>query len=178
MDRIDHTEKWYDHACAFVDMKWPDVAATTRRTHAEAMTAATMLLFASTAAGPMTDSCAPRSGYGRSTPSSVLTPRCPWKIRSALAWARRNSRPVSVLANPDNLRPVVSGIGQKIDGDPLASSVAGRPPQDIQDVPAIRRRTKTAGRNPLDSLKTTKVARNPRAASTGGCSKTRCKREP
>src|ERR1051326_5604895 len=36
---------WYDHACAFVDMKWPHGAATTRRTHAEALTAATVLLL-------------------------------------------------------------------------------------------------------------------------------------
>ncbi len=32
---------WYEHACAFADMKWPRVAATTRRTHAEALTAIT-----------------------------------------------------------------------------------------------------------------------------------------
>ncbi len=36
---------WYRLACAFVDMKWKRVAATTRRTHAEALTAVTALLF-------------------------------------------------------------------------------------------------------------------------------------
>lgn len=45
MDRVSVDEKWYDHACKFVDLKWPHVAATTRRTHAEAMTAVTMLML-------------------------------------------------------------------------------------------------------------------------------------
>src|SRR5688572_7750756 len=34
MLRNDNTMSWYDFACKFVDMKWPHVAATTRRTHA------------------------------------------------------------------------------------------------------------------------------------------------
>src|SRR4051812_27944526 len=37
---------WYEFACAFVDMKWPHVAATTRRTHAEALTAVTPAMLA------------------------------------------------------------------------------------------------------------------------------------
>ncbi len=45
MDRVSVEAKWYDHACLFVDLKWPHVAATTRRTHAEAMTAVTMLML-------------------------------------------------------------------------------------------------------------------------------------
>src|SRR5262245_18521658 len=32
---------WYEFACAYVDMKWPGSAATTRRTVAEALTAVT-----------------------------------------------------------------------------------------------------------------------------------------
>ena len=34
---------WYAFACAYVDLKWPRVAATTRRTHAEALTASPLL---------------------------------------------------------------------------------------------------------------------------------------
>src|SRR5690349_12448184 len=36
---------WYKFACEFVDMKWPDVAATTRRTHAEALMTVTTAMF-------------------------------------------------------------------------------------------------------------------------------------
>ena len=38
---------WYSLACEYVDMKWPHVAATTRRTHAEALTTMTTALFTS-----------------------------------------------------------------------------------------------------------------------------------
>src|SRR5688572_16066080 len=34
MRRATQDMPWYKFACGFVDMKWPDVAATTRRTHA------------------------------------------------------------------------------------------------------------------------------------------------
>jgi hypothetical protein len=37
---------WYGFACSFTDLKWPRVAATTRRTHAEALTAVTTAMIA------------------------------------------------------------------------------------------------------------------------------------
>ena len=43
---------WYAFACAYVDLKWPRVAATTRRTHAEALTAVTTVMFTSTRGQP------------------------------------------------------------------------------------------------------------------------------
>jgi hypothetical protein len=45
MVRTGREMNWYEFACKFVDMKWPHVAATTRRTHAEALTALTPLMF-------------------------------------------------------------------------------------------------------------------------------------
>ena len=35
--RAQNEMSWYEFACSFVDMKWSRSAATTRRTHAEAM---------------------------------------------------------------------------------------------------------------------------------------------
>jgi len=45
MQRAARDMPWYEFACKFVDMKWPRVAATTRRTHAEALTRVTTALF-------------------------------------------------------------------------------------------------------------------------------------
>jgi hypothetical protein len=47
MHRRSQDMSWYKLACMFVDMKWPRVAATTRRTHTEAMTAVTTAMFTS-----------------------------------------------------------------------------------------------------------------------------------
>jgi hypothetical protein len=50
---------WYAFACAYVDLKWPRVAATTRRTHAEALTAVTTVMFTSTRGQPTASFSAP-----------------------------------------------------------------------------------------------------------------------
>jgi integrase len=42
----------YAFACTYVDLKWPRVAATTRHTHAEALTAVTTVMFTSTRGQP------------------------------------------------------------------------------------------------------------------------------
>jgi hypothetical protein len=52
MLRTSKDVSWYGFACAFVDLKWPRVAATTRRTHAEALTAVTTAMFTSTRGQP------------------------------------------------------------------------------------------------------------------------------
>jgi integrase len=159
MSRIDHTEKWYDHACAFVDMKWPDVAATTRRTHAEAMTAATMLLFASTRGMPELRLMRTALRVWAFNTVKRVDPDMPDEIRSTLAWVRRNSRPVSVLADPEVLRPTISGIGQKIDGDPLAASVAARRRKIFSTSLEYGVERKLLASNPIRSLKKTNVSR-------------------
>jgi len=52
MLRASKDMSWYGFACAFTDLKWPRVAATTRRTHAEALTAVTTAMFTSTRGQP------------------------------------------------------------------------------------------------------------------------------
>ena len=47
MLRVSKAMSWYGFACAFADLKWPRVAATTRRTHAEALTAVTTAVVTS-----------------------------------------------------------------------------------------------------------------------------------
>lgn len=52
MQRANQEVRWYEFACKWVDLKWPKVAATTRRTHAEALTAVTTAMFASARGKP------------------------------------------------------------------------------------------------------------------------------
>ena len=60
MLRASRDMSWYGFACAFADLKWPRVAATTRRTHAEALTAVTMAMLTTTRAKPNDKLLAPR----------------------------------------------------------------------------------------------------------------------
>lgn len=50
----------------------------------------------------------------------------PEQYRAALAWVRRNSRPVAALASPEVLRSVLNGLTLRLDGGPMATSVSTR----------------------------------------------------
>lgn len=117
---------WYELACRFVDLKWPKVAATTRRTHAEALTPATIAMLPSTKGMPdalllRTALC--RWGFNTKRRND---PDCPQEVRSALRWVAANSRPVMALADPAALRRVIEAVTSKLDGTPAAPSVASR----------------------------------------------------
>lgn len=60
MLRASKDMSWYGFACAFADLKRPRVAATTRRTHAEALTAVTTAMLTGTRGNRTTSSSAPR----------------------------------------------------------------------------------------------------------------------
>lgn len=117
---------WYALACKFVDMKWPRVAATTRRTHAEALTAVTAQLF-KTERGKPDDKLIRRalSRWGFNT-AKRGDPACPEEVREALRWIERNTRAVSALEKPSVLRPVLDSLTVKLDGTPAAPSVISR----------------------------------------------------
>jgi site-specific recombinase XerD len=117
---------WYAFACAYADAKWPRVAATTRRTHAEALTAITTLLF-TTERGKPTDKLL-RTALKRWAFNTARRddPACPDDIRAALRWAADHTRQVSVLRDPTVLRRVLDGLTVKLDGGPGAATVTSR----------------------------------------------------
>ncbi|GAA3618453.1 tyrosine-type recombinase/integrase [Kineosporia mesophila] len=175
MDRVSADEKWYDHACQFVDLKWPHVAATTRRTHAEAMTAITMLML-KTADGP--DPKVIRTALRVWAFNTVkrADPEMPEESRAALAWVKRNSRPVAALAMPETLRGVLNGLTLKLDGEPMATSVVTRRRKIFGTSLEYAVERKLLATNPIPKLKWTapksagsvdrrRVA-NPRQAAT------------
>jgi hypothetical protein len=88
MQRANADMPWYEVACEFVDMKWPRVAATTRRTHAEAMTAVTALMLASDRGKP--EDVTIRSALCRWAFNTNRRdePTCPAEVRRALDWVK------------------------------------------------------------------------------------------
>ncbi len=119
------TSSWYAHACAFADMKWPHVAATTRRTHAEALTALTVGLLTSVNNRP--DGKLLRLALGRwAFTSRRDAADCPAEVRAALRWVEQHSMPIGALAKPDVLRAVLDGLTVRLDGQAAAASVVSR----------------------------------------------------
>jgi integrase len=154
MSRPDRSVSWYEFACEYVDLKWPRVAATTRRTHAEALTPVTVNMWTDTRGMP--DASVLRSalcGWAFNTPRRAG--ELPAEVADALRWAKRHSRPVSALADPEVLRGVLVGLTTRLDGKPYAPSVASRRRKILNAAIEYAVKRKLLDRNPIPALKWT-----------------------
>ncbi|HYS34039.1 MAG TPA: integrase, partial [Pseudonocardiaceae bacterium] len=155
MQRAARDMPWYEFACKFVDMKWPRVAATTRRTHAEALTRVTTALFT--------------NDHGKPDDQLIRTALCRWAfntnrrdhkdrpadIREALRWIETHTRPVSALNRPEVLRPVLDGLTMRLDGTPAAPSVVSRKRKILNTAAEYAVELKLLTANPIPALKWT-----------------------
>ncbi|MFE2599971.1 tyrosine-type recombinase/integrase [Streptomyces sp. NPDC059396] len=127
---------WYEHACAYALMKWPNASAKHRVGIAEALTNVTPALTTPTKNGApdrtllrealrnwafqMTrdadDEWAPRK--------DVTNP--PEDIAEALAWVAKHSIKVKDLAQSDNLRPALAALSIRLDGKRAADNTVNR----------------------------------------------------
>ncbi|MBB5871984.1 integrase [Allocatelliglobosispora scoriae] len=117
---------WYAFACSFADMKWKRAAATTRRTHAEALSAITLAMFTSERGMP--DAKLVRHALNRwaFNPTKRNADNCPPEVKAALRWIETHTRQVSALAKPVVLRAVLDSLTVCLDGTTRASSVVSR----------------------------------------------------
>lgn len=117
---------WYKAACAYVDAKWSKSAATTRRTIAEALTPATVAMLATTRGMPEPALVRKALGLWAFNTARRDDPSCPAEIRAALHWIAANTRPIASLTDGTVMQTVVDAVTSKLDGKPLAPSVASR----------------------------------------------------
>ncbi len=144
---------WYEHACAFADVKWPRVAATTRRTHAEALTAITCGLL-TTEKGAL-DAKLLRLALGRwgFNTARRADVSCPQEVTKTLRWVEQHTRRVSELGRPDIVRAVLDGLTVRLDGRPAAASVVSRRRKIFNTAVELAVERGLLAANPLPSLK-------------------------
>jgi integrase len=153
MRRADNDMPWYEFACAFVDMKWPRVAATTRRTHAEALMTVTTAMFANVRGKPddkLIRSALTRWGFNTNRRND---PKTPADVAAALRWVESHTRPVSALSNPAVLRALLDSLTVRLDGTPAASSVVSRKRKIFNTAVEYAVERELLPRNPLPALK-------------------------
>jgi integrase len=153
MVRTANDMSWYEFACRYVDLKWPRVAATTRRTHAEAFTALTPAMFATTRGKPddrLIRSALVRWGFNTAKRGAE---DCPDEVRAVLRWVERNTRPISALARPDVLRPMLDSLTVRLDGKPAASSVISRRRKILNTAAEYAVEVGLLAANPVPALK-------------------------
>jgi len=115
---------WYEFACKYVDVKWPNAAATYRRTIAEALTVATPAMLKAGVAKP--DDKAIRSVLCKwaFNPKKRRQEDKPADVVNVLRWIERNSLPLDSAMKPDNARALLNAVVTRLDGKPGARTVA------------------------------------------------------
>jgi integrase len=153
MKRSETTMSWYQLACDYVDAKWPNSAATTRRTVAEALTAATCLMFTNERGMP--DGVELRAALKRwafNTNRREEASQLGW-VSDALRWASNHSRPASALADTDVLRRLIDGLAIRLDGGVRAPSVTSRWRKILYNLAEYAVQRKVLIANPLPTVK-------------------------
>ena len=153
MSRACNESTWFEFACGYVDMKWPNAAATYRRSISEALVTITCAMLRSERGKP--DGLLLRKSLYRWAFNKGQRDRQdrPHDVANALAWVERNTRPVADLAEPDVLRAVLNAIARRLDGTPAGPTVVNRKRAVLYNAAEYAVERKVLGKNPLPDLK-------------------------
>lgn len=115
---------WYEHASAYVEVKWPSAAAKSRKSIVEALVTITTALVTPGKSYPESGALR-RSLFWSFTrkhrgeePSAELVP--------ALHWIERNSLSIVKLIESDTVRAALNACARKLDGTPAAATTTSR----------------------------------------------------
>ena len=126
---------WFEHATAYVLMKWPRAAAKHRASIAEALAVVVPALVTTSrgAPEPKVLRAALYQWAFRAVPGPVgvlvarhVAEEPPPEIRAALSWISEHSMKVRALENPALLRPALDALARRTDGRPAAENTARR----------------------------------------------------
>ncbi|MFD5555679.1 tyrosine-type recombinase/integrase [Streptomyces sp. NPDC127068] len=126
---------WYEHALAYVLMKWPRAAAKHRAGIAEALAVVTPVLVTTTRGIP--DRKVLRSAlYGwafravvtddGSVVSRFADQEPPQEITDTLAWLAQNSMKLSQAGKPEHMRAALAAVSLKLNGKAAADNTVNR----------------------------------------------------
>jgi integrase len=116
---------WYDHARAYVALKWPNSAPKTRRSIVEALVTVTVAMVTDRRGSPSPDLV--RSALQTYALTPARTDQKPNdESASALRWIRAASLPVSALSRPEVIRRALDACAHLLDGRPAAATTARR----------------------------------------------------
>lgn len=116
---------WYEFACAYVDMKWDEMSANSRRSIADSLATATTALLATKRGAPKPVQLR-KALYGWAFNAKRREAGPPAGLATAIAWIERNTVPLTDLADPDTLRRVLNQLARKQDGQAAAATVVAR----------------------------------------------------
>jgi len=124
--RARNATTWYAHARSYVEMKWPRVAARSRRSIVEALTTISVLLVKTGQRGRPADATLREALYLHGFNPRRWTSEVPAEYAAALRWLERDSLPVVELESTALVRRVLDGLCIRLDGLPAAATTVQR----------------------------------------------------
>jgi integrase len=145
---------WYEHARAYIDRKWDDAPAKSRKGYADALATITPALMKDAAGAPAPELLR-KALYGWAFNRNRWSEHQPADITAALRWVEKNSVPISALEDPATLRLALDALGRKMDGKAAAASTARRKRACLSDVLGMAAEAQhfTTPVSPLNSVK-------------------------
>jgi hypothetical protein len=106
-------------------MKWPDLAAKSRRSTAESLTTITLALTAPRRNAP-DPGLLRQALFNYAFNAAATRQPAPAGISTALDWMSKASLPVAALEDPDTVRAVLNACARRLDGKPAAAATTRR----------------------------------------------------
>lgn len=117
---------WFEHAQAFMDMKWPDASPRHRQSTAEGLTTITLALTEGQAPGSAVDARRALRLWAFNTAARRDGSAPPAEFAEELAWLAARSRPLADLSEPTVLRLIFAAIATNLDGSPASPATTSR----------------------------------------------------
>jgi len=141
-------QSWFDHARDYAAMKWPKLAAKSRKSMVEALATVTPALLSARRGRP-DDRVLRRALYGWAfNPDRKDKP--PADVADALAWAEQASIQVSALRDSEVVRKALDALARSTDGKAVAATVIARKRAVFYNALRYAVERKLLAANPLD----------------------------
>jgi integrase len=116
---------WYEHARAYAEAKWPNLAPVSRRSVAEALVTVTIALTAKERSAPEAKVLR-RALFGWAFNPATRDLDPPPEITAALDWAARASLPVTALEDTATVRLALAACAKTLTGKAAAGATQRR----------------------------------------------------
>lgn len=123
--REKNSRTWYEHACAFVDMKWRRASPRHRKSIAESLATVTPALL-TTDRGMPKESDLRHALYAWSFNTTARNKTPGNSVERAVSWLRMNTCTVADLADPAVVRRALDRLAVTLDGSTAAPTTIAR----------------------------------------------------
>ncbi|MGA5319804.1 tyrosine-type recombinase/integrase [Streptomyces seoulensis] len=143
---------WYEHARAYIEMKWDDSPGNTRQTLAEAMATVTPV-FVKDTKGMADARVVRRALYGWAFNKNRWDGEPPAEVAQVLNWFERKSLPMSALSDRLLVKNALRALSKRLDGATAAPGTISRKRAIFYNSLEFAVDAELLSDNPLDRIK-------------------------